>query len=562
MENRTLIAVALALIVLVVWQVVFLAPQEEARRARLAAREDSLRAAGAREAPALAPSPNAPAETLAAAPAGPVPVESGRADVPVEIATDLFRARLASRGARIESFSLLDFPSHHGGVVDLVPLSGPGAFGVTLRTPQGPLSLDDFVFAVDPPALRVGPGESGAVTFTGEPLPGLRVTKRYVIRGGSYDWTLELEVESAAGAPPVTAYTVDLGAGLALTEANAREDHGFMAGALKEEASIHRKHLSRMRNGEALAWNGRIRWAALTNKYFVMGVGAAGNPPVEVAMRPTPDRSGLGLELTIPRIEASSRQAVDVYAGPQDQRLLEASPLGLTDAVEYGWRLVQPVSLLLLKCLRLLYRLIPNYGLAIILVSAATKLAFYPLAHQSIKSMRDMQKIQGELQALRDRYKNDPRRLNKETMDLYKRHGVNPMGGCLPLLLQMPVFVALYSLLRRTIELRQAPFALWIDDLSMPDVLWRLPFDLPFIGDAVSALPVLMGISTFFQQRMTTVDPKQKPLLYMMPVIMTVAFYRFPAGLVLYWLTNTVLTITQQYLIERKERAAAVAKAA
>jgi YidC/Oxa1 family membrane protein insertase len=125
----------------------------------------------------------------------------------------------------------------------------------------------------------------------------------------------------------------------------------------------------------------------------------------------------------------------------------------------------------------------------------------------------------------------------------------------------MPVFIALYNVLRRTIELRQAPFALWIDDLASPDVLFDLPVELPFLGRHMSALPILMGIATFYQQKMTTTDPRQKMLLYLMPIIMTVAFFQFPAGLVLYWLTNTLLTIAQQAFIERKERATAVAKA-
>jgi YidC/Oxa1 family membrane protein insertase len=569
MEKRTLLAVGLALAVLIAWQIAFLGPQEAAYRARMAATRDSLRAQGETGAPAapapptLAESPHAPTEVAALAAGMLAPVESGLAETPVTIETDRFRAVLSTRGARMTSFSLLGFPSPRGGVVDLVPTAGPGAFGVTLHTASGAVSLDDFVFAVDTAALTLTPGEAGAVTFSGEPLPGLRVTKRFSVRGGSYDWTLEVSTDGAAGAPSIAASTIDLGAGLALTEANTTEDHGFMAGAISEERAIHRKHLSRMKKDEALAWNGKIRWAALTNKYFIVGIAPQGNPPVELAMRREPDGSALGLEITVPHLRgAESGAALAVYAGPQDQRLLAASPIGLQDAVEYGWKVIQPLSLLLLKCLRLIHQLIPNYGIAIILVSAATKLAFYPLSHQSFKSMRDMQKIQTEVQALRERYKNDARRLNTETMALYKKHGVNPMGGCLPLLLQMPVFIALYNVLRRTIELRQAPFALWIHDLASPDVLFNLPVELPFLGRHMSALPILMGIATFYQQKMTTTDPRQKMLLYLMPIIMTVAFFQFPAGLVLYWLTNTLLTIAQQALIERKERATAVAKAA
>ncbi len=604
MEKRTLLAVGLAFAVLLLWQVFVLGPQEEARLAHLAAQDSLARAGGAPGAGArgaggseIGPPPGvaseAPTEASSGAPAGEegarapagdatgapasglVPLESAAPEQPVTIETDLLRLTLSTRGARVTSLSLLEFPSHRGGVVDLVPGSGPGAFGLTLHILEGEakrdLSLDDYVFAVDAAERALGPGEEGAVTFTGEPLPGLRVTKRLVARGGTYDWKMEVAIDRAAGAPAVFSYTVDLGGGLALTEENRKEDFGFMSGAIREEEKLLRKNLSGMKPDHVLGWSGKIRWAALTNKYFVVGAAAEGNPPLEVAMRPTANGEGLGLALTLAHSAgaagasgavAAGRHAIAIYSGPQDARLVEASPLRMAEVIDYGWRPFQPISQFLLWCLNVLYRLIPNYGVAIVLISAATKLAFFRLSHQSYKSMRDMQKIQGELQALRARYPNDPKKLNTETMALYKKHGVNPLGGCLPLLLQTPVFIALYNVLRRTIELRQAPFALWIDDLAAPDVLVRLSFEIPFLGAAVSLLPILLGLATFFQQKMTTVDPRQKMLLYIMPVFMTVIFYHFPAGLNLYWLANTALTVAQQSLIERKERARDAANAA
>ncbi len=604
MEKRTLLAVGLAFAVLLLWQVFVLGPQEEARLAQLAAQDSLARAGGvagaggfSADGTEIGPPPGAGSEAPAeaapgtadgeggapatavdagSAPAsGLVPLESSAPEQTVTIETDLLRVTLSTRGARVASLSLLEFPSHRGGVVDLVPATGPGAFGLTLHFLEGEttrdLSLDDYVFAVDTAERTLGPGEEGSVTFTGEPLPGLRVTKRLVARGGTYDWKMVVAIDRAAGAPAVFSYTVDLGAGLALTEENQKEDFGFMSGAIREEEKLLRKNLAGMKPDHLLGWSGKIRWAALTNKYFVIGAAGEGNPPLEVAMRPTANGEGLGLALTLPHAAGAAgasgapgagQHAIAIYSGPQDARLVEASPLHMAEVIDYGWRPFQPISQFLLWCLNLIYRLIPNYGVAIILISAATKLAFFRLSHQSYKSMRDMQRIQGELQALRERHKNDPKKLNTETMGLYKKHGVNPLGGCLPLLLQTPVFIALYNVLRRTIELRQAPFALWIDDLAAPDVLVRVPFEIPFLGAAVSLLPILLGLATFFQQKMTTVDPKQKMLLYIMPVFMTVIFYHFPAGLNLYWLANTALTVAQQSLIERKERARDAANAA
>jgi YidC/Oxa1 family membrane protein insertase len=143
-------------------------------------------------------------------------------------------------------------------------------------------------------------------------------------------------------------------------------------------------------------------------------------------------------------------------------------------------------------------------------------------------------------------------------MDLYRERKVNPLGGCLPMLLQMPVFISLFHVLSKTIELRQAPFVFWIKDLSTPDVIAKMPFSLPFIGNNLSLLPILMGVAMFIQQKMSTSDPKQKAMTYMMPIIFTVFFFRFPSGLVLYWLVNNVLTIGHQYLMARADQRQAV----
>jgi len=218
-----------------------------------------------------------------------------------------------------------------------------------------------------------------------------------------------------------------------------------------------------------------------------------------------------------------------------------------------GWSVIRPISRITLAFMLFLHRFIPNYGLVILVISLLTKLLFYRLTNKSLKSMKDMQKIQGQVSALREKYKNDAQKLQKETMALYKKEGVNPMGGCLPMLLQMPVFIALYSVLRSTIELRQAPFVWWINDLSQPDVLANLPFSIPFLGTTLSLLPLLMGVSMYVQQKMSTADPRQKAMTVMMPVLFTFFFYRLPSGLVFYWLVNNVLSIGQQWFVHRND---------
>jgi YidC/Oxa1 family membrane protein insertase len=180
-----------------------------------------------------------------------------------------------------------------------------------------------------------------------------------------------------------------------------------------------------------------------------------------------------------------------------------------------------------------------NYGVAIILLTVLVKLVFYPLSLKSMRSMKAMQALQPQLNALRSKYRSDPQRFQREQMEIFRKYGVNPMGGCLPMVVQIPIFYALYLTLQYSVELQGAPFMLWIDDLSKKDP-WYV-------------LPILMGISMLVQQKMTPTvgDPRQAQIMLIMPVVFTFMFLEFPTGLVLYWLVNNVLSIGQQYLIDR-----------
>jgi YidC/Oxa1 family membrane protein insertase len=206
--------------------------------------------------------------------------------------------------------------------------------------------------------------------------------------------------------------------------------------------------------------------------------------------------------------------------------------------MDMGWTLIRPVSRLILAFFVFVHRFIPNYGLVIIIFSIILKIIFYPLTHKQLEATRKMQQLQPQLAALKEKYKNDPQRLNKETMALYKKGGANPLGGCFPLLLQMPIFFALFSVFRSTIELRRAEFFLWIKDLSVKD---------PYL-----VLPIVMAVTMFIQQKMTVKDPKQAAMVYLMPAIMFFFFMNFASGLVLYWTVFNILSIIQQVFVERK----------
>nr|NIQ94142.1 membrane protein insertase YidC [Desulfuromonadales bacterium]NIR34407.1 membrane protein insertase YidC [Desulfuromonadales bacterium]NIS40440.1 membrane protein insertase YidC [Desulfuromonadales bacterium] len=228
-----------------------------------------------------------------------------------------------------------------------------------------------------------------------------------------------------------------------------------------------------------------------------------------------------------------------VYMGPKNNDLLKAAGSDFHQIIDFGF--FAPLSRPLLQFLKFIHGYLGNYGLAIILLTVIIKALFWPLTQKSYTSMKAMQKLQPQMQKIREKFKNDRERLNRELMELYKENRVNPLGGCLPMLVQIPVFIALYKVLLFSIELRHAPFAFWLTDLSAKD-----PYYIT---------PILMGATMFLQQKMTptTMDPTQAKIFMIMPVVFTFIFLNFPSGLVIYWLINNVLTIGQQVMINRKD---------
>jgi YidC/Oxa1 family membrane protein insertase len=295
--------------------------------------------------------------------------------------------------------------------------------------------------------------------------------------------------------------------------------------------------------------SGNVMWSGVRSRYFIVALIPPQGVISKVLSFGSHERNVSGTQLAIPiSVTGVTKTNWTLYLGPIDLWKLRALDVGLERNVNMGWSWIRPVSQLVLQFLVACHNVFPNYGLVIILLSALTKLLFYPLTKSSMKSMREMQKLQPEIQKLKEKHKKEPQRLNKEVMGLYKKQKVNPLGGCLPLLLQMPVFIALYNVLMHSIEMRRAHFGWWITDLSSPDTIAVVG------GFAIHLLPILMGASMFWQQKMTPTDPRQAAMMYFMPVLMLVFFYSLPSGLVLYWTANNLMTIAQQYITKRAEK--------
>ncbi len=326
--------------------------------------------------------------------------------------------------------------------------------------------------------------------------------------------------------------------------------------------------VSASKNGEKVEkeFNGRVDWIGARDKYFAV-ILAPKNPSnvdgayiegTRTAYMNQGERAFYNIRLIVPFYSSQTEQKdFTLYLGPVDYDILKSYGHNFQQMVDFGGIfkfLVRPIAVyVLLPLFTFLHSFIPNFGWVIIVFSLIIKFALYPFTKSSYQSMKKMQLLQPLMKEIKEKYKDDPQKMNKETMKLYSTYGVNPAGGCLPLILQMPIFIALWELLKVAIELRQQPFIWWIKDLSSPDVIYTLPFKLPFFGiDQISGLALLMGITTFFQQKMTVTDPKQKSLVYIMPVFLTLLFMSFPSGLNLYYFMFNVFSIAQQYYINHK----------
>jgi len=559
MEKRALMAMMLILAVLLVYQVFFIPQKRPAEQPPATQAVDESRSQQSPAAPepvqGVPGEPGGSREAIAGAglqPLSQLAVAAAEGPAKQVVATTpLYTVVFSSRGGAITSFRLSRYPEANDQPVELVAPAEAKPFGLALLTKSGErIDLAAAAFETSADSVTVGSSEEASLDFVFTAPNGMSVKKRCTFRGAAYTMIVTIDV-SGPGSEEVRAVEFGWQSGLKSTEANRADDlRNFASLTLSGEALV-KSDLGKVRKNQAPSVGGPIKWSGLRTKYFLVSfVPPEGAVTAARVFPAAPDAIGMKLETET----GGKPLSFMVYAGPLDYQDLKALGHGLDKAVDFGWKWISPLSRLIFAFLVLCYKAVPNYGWVIIILSALTKLLFHPLTQKSMKSMRQMQKVQPEIQKLRETHKKDAQALNKAIMELYRKRGVNPMGGCLPLVLQMPVFIALFNVLQKTIELRRAGFIFWIHDLSAPDVIARLPFSLPFIGSAVSLLPILMGIAMYVQQKMTTTDPKQAMMTYLLPIVFTVMFFKFPSGLVLYWLVNNILTIAHQYYLNRADR--------
>ena len=406
--------------------------------------------------------------------------------------------------------------------------------------------------------LLLGKDEKGEITFVKDSGSGLKVFKRY--RFGSDQYTIDLDVEvQNATSQEVTDQlglewvgTIELAR---LAEEGIKDfglKYAFLKGQKVEKKDFggasssgcvpscgtQKKDLEPFESSD----KGEIRWFSFEGEYFTALL-ISPAPAKDMTLTVKGDGGNLlKADLITPQFSVPPKETVKIpyrlYLGPRDEALLKTAGAEAEKLIDFGYFTI--VAKPLLWFLRLTNNVTKNFGIDIIILSILIKIVFLPLTQISMKSMKEMQKVQPEMARLKEQFKNDKTRLQQEIMLLYKRRKINPMSGCLPMLIQIPVFIALYNALQSAIEMRHAPFFLWIQDLSAKDPLY--------------ISPLIMGASMVLQQKMTpsTADPAQAKMFLLMPVMFTFLFLNFPSGLVLYWLVNNVLSIAHQYYLNKK----------
>lgn len=558
MEKRVVLAAMLMAGLLMLYQTLFLSPPAETPQPQKTETPAKTPTSSAPPTPGAAQAPASPGST---SPGAPVPAASAATPAPAvpehtaSVESPLYRAKVISRGGDLQEWELI-----YRGQKPLVMPGLLGPTGLTVERPGAPAQIVDFSLSGD----RLVPTPEkpdGELRLAGEAGSGLRISETLRFRADNYTVERVIRVENRSA----TAQSADLSLAWR-TPVEWPKDRaeqfqgqhpirivGLFQEGLRREDLAHTA--TRLADGT---------WIALESEWYLSAL-IPKSPGFKLVEAKVNGTAQVGVRVTLPKLEPGQAWEGTVlsYVGPKEYDRLKAFGIGLEKAIyfggfpmpqNYGGLPMEWVTVPLLWLLHLFYTYTHNYGVAIILLTVIMKALFFPLTVKSMRSMKAMQAIQPQVNQLRSKYKNDTAKLQQETMALYRQHGVNPLGGCLPMIVQIPVFYALYVALSVAVEIQNAPFicfgraSSWLPLLGGKE-LWicnLADYDPTYI------LPLLMGASMFVQQKMTPVmgDPRQAKIMLLMPVVFTFMFLNLPSGLVLYWTLSNVLQIAQQHYMD------------
>ncbi len=536
----------------------------------LPAPADTLFSAGDEPSFAPAPRPFRAGEPEAVIPRRPDPLAAPRlAEQTWEIETPLYRAVISSKaGGSIATMELFGYASGHtDGNVQLIPQS---ARGLTLQLAYVNLDGDsvalngvwEILRAPSQSHTRLEVGDTLTMEFRHRFPSGAEVSRKLSLTGDGYTLPMEIRWQRPTLELGINVYEIQWPIGLLPAEALLKEDEFYAKSYVYQGGEL--ADLDAIRNGQEprQTLKGTTNWVAMRNKYFAAALIAESRqlaefgafsgravPATEVG-RPAETASRFSMAIGYP---PNPRTNLSLYLGPLSYDLIRDLGVDLERIMNFGFALIRPVSKAILWAMVAMHEYIPNYGVILILFAVFVRIITNPLTRKSALSTQKMQIIQPQVQALQAKYKGNAQKLNKEMMALWRSEGVNPLGGCLPILIQLPLLWAFFIVFRTTIELRGQPFIFWVTDLSVPDVVFRLPFYIPLYGDGVTILALIMGLTMFFQQKFSGAasNPQQKPMMYIMTGMFFLLFNTFPSGLNLYYAFSNFLAIIQQRNIRK-----------
>jgi len=538
MEKRLLLAIVLSFLVLFLYQMVLVKkppPQEPSAEAAVETAVETAPRPEERSKPAEKPggiTEPPPSEAFR-----PVAEE---AETRIVVETSLYRAVWINRGAQLQSWRLKAYKDENKEDLELVSALAEGMGRYPFRLKSDDPVYDDLVntalYRSSPSRLELDGGRNGELRFEYADEAGNRVEKVLAFRDGTYEVDIQVRAwKNGQEIRPRLLWGPSFG-NMTPQEMKQRMGGGGAGIAVYTGGKVYHHQERKYKSEESLY--PFADWAAYDINYFTALFIA---PPQKISV------AFLKEAPTEARPEPAYFLAVDlpekVYIGPKDMDFLEAIGKNTKKLIRFGffgW-----IAEILLKAIKAVHAAVPNWGFSIIILTLIIKIIFFPLTYSSTKSMAKMQELQPKMKAIRAKYKKakqdigQRRKMNEEIMKLYKEHGVNPAGGCLPILIQIPIFWGFFRMLVASIEFRQSPFLLWIKDLSVRDPYY--------------VTPILMGATQFISQKMTptSADPTQQRMMLIMPVVMTIFFMNFQSGLVLYWLTNNILQIGQQAIMNR-----------
>jgi YidC/Oxa1 family membrane protein insertase len=549
-QKRLVIAIALSILVFVVWHFFF-------------ANEEALqKSAPEKKAPPVAkeqPVAEAPTTTEKQEPAltekSASPMEVLQPAKTISVDTPLYRVKISERGAAFTSFVLKKYreaAANDSPLKELLDADVPLRTVVLGCSGNSIPGLEDAVYSTESnlDALTVH-DHAQQVTFFWQSENGIKIEKTFIFSPETYLIGLQVAVQNASDQSLQDHLTLSLAGGVP----KAKSRYGFEGPSVLVDNKMQQIQIKKI--AENNMFTGKLTWMALQDRYFMNSLIPKTSEDASMRLFLEPDQI-IEEKYIQPQsvIQPGTRFQNDYYLffGPMSMKILNQAGHDLGKALNFG--MFDFIAKPCLWLMNWLYGIIPNYGVAIIILTVLIKLLLWPLGSKSYKSMSEMKKIQPLMKEIREKYKDDRKRMNEEVMALYRTYKINPLGGCLPMVVQIPVFFALYRMLYQAIELRHAPFFLWINDLSAPDRLFHFNITIPFMEPpyGIPVLTLLMGATMLWQQRISPPmgDPAQAKMMMLMPVVFTVIFINFSSGLVLYWLVNNILSIAQQYYIQKK----------